>query len=103
MSADNLADAMRAVRNANTALEELKTLTDLLLNENDALRLEQSRPLAMVMYCPAGHQHIDEGEWTTRRHKTHQCQENIAEVGDRAVPCGFEWRPMDRPTVGVKA
>lgn len=34
--------------------------------------------------------HIDEGEWATRPHKTHQCQN-----------CGNQWRPANVPTVGV--
>lgn len=78
-----------------------------------------SEPIPMVMYCPAGHQHIDEGEWATKPHKTHQCQfmihyeEHVDDFRDgrgrdicRCRPaydekCGLEWRPMNAPTVGV--
>ena len=64
-------------------------------------------PLPLVMYCPAGHQHIDEGEWATKPHKTHQCQVKVTSDREelRAVGywdiCGLEWRPADFPTVGV--
>lgn len=50
--------------------------------------------LRALIWCPACHrQHVDEGEWVTREHKTHRC---VGEGG-----CGFEWRPMDTATVGV--
>ncbi len=59
-------------------------------------------PLPLVMYCPAGHQHIDEGEWATRPHKTHQCQFKVTQlIGGHWGLCGLEWRPADFPTVGV--
>lgn len=68
----------------------------------------KEKAVPMVLYCPAGHQHIDEGEWATRPHKTHQCQGivgcpcNNPECPDRLV-CGLEWRPAKFPTVGVAA
>jgi predicted RNA-binding Zn-ribbon protein involved in translation (DUF1610 family) len=41
--------------------------------------------------CPScGAQHIDEGVWKTRLHKTHLCGR-----------CGHLWRPFDFYTVGV--
>ena len=50
-------------------------------------------PIPMILYCPeCSSIHVDEGEWTTRPHKTHQCQ-----------TCWNEWRPANVPTVGVKA
>ena len=55
--------------------------------------LARSTPIPIVIYCPNGHQHIDEGEWATRPHKTHQCQEKT---------CKLEWRPSKLYTVGVK-
>ena|GEM_PF-2343382 len=43
------------------------------------------------IFCPTcSTPHVDEGEWATRRHKTHQCQS-----------CGHEWRPFPFATVGV--
>jgi predicted RNA-binding Zn-ribbon protein involved in translation (DUF1610 family) len=44
-----------------------------------------------VLHCPGcGVQHIDMGEWKTRLHKTHACDN-----------CGIEWRPFNYPTRGV--
>lgn len=50
-------------------------------------------PSAVPVYvaCPeCGAAHVDEGEWATRLHKTHQCQ-----------ACHHEWRPYNYPTVGI--
>ena len=48
-------------------------------------------PVRKTMYCPKCEtMHLDEGEWETRPHKTHQCQ-----------GCGHEWRPFPFATVGV--
>lgn len=46
----------------------------------------------MVLHCPRCEvQHLDEGEWETREHRTHQCQH-----------CGHLWRPVhELPTCGV--
>ena len=49
-------------------------------------------PVAMVLRCPScAYQHVDEGEWATRPHRTHLCAD-----------CGAEWRPFDYATVGVE-
>ena len=46
----------------------------------------------MHMCCPnCGAQHLDEGEWRTRSHKTHLC-----------LCCDSLFRPFDYPTVGVE-
>jgi len=43
------------------------------------------------IFCPkCGTQHIDEGEWATKVHTTHQCQS-----------CGHEWKPFSFPSFGV--
>jgi hypothetical protein len=69
---------------------------------------ESAKAVPMVLYCPAGHQHVDEGEWATRPHKTHQCQ-RVTPHGEgrfEKLPgeiCGLEWRPASFPTVGVAA
>lgn len=48
-------------------------------------------PIRIILHCPSCDEgHVDEGEWETRPHKTHQCQ-----------LCGHEWRPSNHPTVGV--
>lgn len=72
-------------------------------------RWDAKIPIPLVMYCPAGHQHIDEGEWATKPHKTHRCTFFIDEYAVhryptviRQRPCGLEWRPGDFPTVGVR-
>lgn len=52
---------------------------------------ECAQPVSMHLLCPrCGAIHLDEGEWATRPHKTHQCQS-----------CKHEWRPFEYPTVGV--
>lgn len=48
-------------------------------------------PIPLVLcseHCKA--HHMDEGEWTTKWHKTHLC-----------ATCGKEWTPYPFPTVGV--
>ncbi len=41
--------------------------------------------------CPAcGTQHVDEGPWAIRHHRTHLCK-----------VCGREWRPHAYPTFGA--
>jgi hypothetical protein len=48
-------------------------------------------PLPMLLLCPKCHtQHIDEGVWATRLHRTHLC-----------ASCDHQWRPANVPTVGV--
>lgn len=57
--------------------------------------LEEAKmtPIPIVIACPKCREpHIDEGEWETRPHKTHQCQ-----------ACLHEWRPANVPTVGVRS
>jgi hypothetical protein len=50
-----------------------------------------AQPIPLSLSCPeCGVAHLDEGEWATRLHKTHQC-----------LACKHEWRPYDYPTVGV--
>ena len=49
-------------------------------------------PIALRLFCPeCGFQHIDEGEWATRPHRTHLC-----------LNCGIEWRVSPDFTVGVR-
>lgn len=51
-------------------------------------------PLSLELFCPeCGMQHIDEGEWEHKVHRTHQCQN---------PECGHEWRPFEFHTFGVK-
>jgi hypothetical protein len=51
-----------------------------------------NEPEPIVTNCPqCGALHVDEGEWATRPHRTHQCME-----------CSAQWRPKETNTVGVK-
>jgi hypothetical protein len=69
--------------------------------------LEAPKPVPMVLFCPNGHAHVDEGEWATKPHKTHRCERRCYEAhrgpdsGDKV--CGLEWRPANFPTVGVRS
>jgi hypothetical protein len=61
---------------------------------DDAL-LELSKPIPMILHCPAcGEQHVDEPEptrnWTNPPHRSHLC-----------LTCGHIWRPADVCTSGV--
>lgn len=57
---------------------------------NECARTEA--PIPMRLPCPdCGVLHIDEGDFATRSHHTHSCQN-----------CGLTWRPAVVATVGVK-
>lgn len=47
--------------------------------------------MPMILPCPVCRFiHVDRGEWRTKPHSTHLCEE-----------CGHTWKPYDQPTVGV--
>lgn len=49
-------------------------------------------PIPMLLWCPACFaRHIDVGEFATKLHHSHACQN-----------CGLVWRPAIVPTVGVQ-
>lgn len=49
-------------------------------------------PVPMLLWCPkCGERHIDVGEFATKVHHTHACQN-----------CGLCWRPAVVPTCGVQ-
>ncbi len=51
-----------------------------------------NKPIPMLLWCPkCGARHIDEGEFATKPHHTHACQE-----------CGLVWRPALAYTIGVQ-
>lgn len=60
-------------------------------DEMQKLALRPLTPVPMILFCPYGHRHIDEGEFATKEHHTHACQ-----------TCGIVWRPAIVPTVGVQ-
>jgi len=48
-------------------------------------------PIPLILHCPdCGERHVDRGEFATKLHHTHACQQ-----------CGFVWRPSLVNTVGV--
>jgi hypothetical protein len=50
-----------------------------------------TEPIRMRLHCEACHTlHVDEGEFATKPHHTHQC-----------AVCGLVWRPAIVDTVGV--
>ena len=52
----------------------------------------EQQPIPMRLPCPScGELHIDVGEFATKPHHTHACQE-----------CGHVWRPAVIPTTGVR-
>ncbi len=56
--------------------------------------LREPAPIPMLLICPkCCFQHLDEGEWVSRPHKTHLCL---------SPGCGHAWRPANVPTVGVR-
>lgn len=58
------------------------------------LRKDKGDPHAsvpMILFCPNGHRHIDEGDFEHLAHHTHACQE-----------CGIVWRPAKINTHGVQ-
>jgi len=49
-------------------------------------------PLPLLLHCPlCNTRHVDKGEFATRPHHTHACQQ-----------CGHVWRPALVATVGVQ-
>jgi hypothetical protein len=74
---------VRCLRRARTKAEAWRLLT----------------PIDMELFCPeCGKQHLDVGEFTTRVHRKHLC-ENTPE-GPR-TGCGHLWVPFQEPTRGV--
>lgn len=53
---------------------------------------DEDDPVPMILTCPScNRRHIDEGEFSTKVHHTHACQN-----------CGLVWRPAIVATVGVE-
>jgi rubredoxin len=53
---------------------------------------DHTAAIPMRLTCPAcSALHIDKGEFATKPHHTHACQE-----------CGCVWRPAVVPTIGVR-
>ncbi len=59
---------------------------------------DQAVGIPIVLHCPHCHkQHLDEGIWATRPHRTHQCVDDAAGVG-----CQKAWTPSAHRTFGVR-
>lgn len=54
-------------------------------------KLAPDYSIPMILFCPSGHRHIDEGDFADAPHHTHACQE-----------CGIVWRPAKVNTHGVQ-
>lgn len=80
--------ALEAYAEAVKHTPAFQVLAQDLLNEIQAIH---EHGLRCRLDCPkCGTKHVDEGEWATRKHKTHQCQ-----------ACMHEWRPFEFPTFGI--
>lgn len=93
---------LRARAGGETSPVVLRRIVDELCEELDAVAVflgenrysgSGSRPVVpMLLHCPwCNERHIDEGEFASRPHHTHSCQE-----------CGMTWRPAVVDTVGVR-
>lgn len=100
------ADCRMAVcRHTRERLRGKQIEIDALFESVKNLSEYRGEPIPMVLYCPVGHLHLDEGDWASRPHRTHQCQYIVrsAEFHVAEKRCGLEWRPASVPTVGVRA
>ena len=58
----------------------------------------QASPIAVVLHCPhCKKQHVDEGIWATRPHRTHACVDDCMGKG-----CGKPFTPSAHRTFGVR-
>ena len=58
---------------------------------------EQARVIPVILFCPHCHkQHVDEGIWATKPHRTHVCVDDAVGPG-----CGKPFTPSTFRTVGV--
>ena len=56
-------------------------------------------PVDLVLHCPAcGKQHLDIGEFETRVHRKHLCENTPEGLG---TGCGHLWVPFEHATRGV--
>lgn len=61
--------------------------------------IAQSAVIPVVLHCPyCKKQHVDEGQWATRPHRTHACVDDVAGKG-----CRKPFTPSAFRTVGVLA
>lgn len=73
-------------------LEDMADELQISRNYNKKLQVQLTAPVPMLLFCPScGARHIDKGEFATRAHHAHACQN-----------CGMTWRPAVVATVGVQ-
>jgi len=62
--------------------------------------LKRMPPEKLEIFCPTcGKQHLDVGEFATKVHRTHLCEET---PDGPKTGCGHLWRPKSTPTFGVE-
>lgn len=81
--------------NPQQAIEKVRELTTMLSNDRQRHQQELAKfkdaGIPTLLFCPfCGTQHIDEGEWATKPHRTHECQ-----------TCKKTWRPYEVATYGM--
>jgi hypothetical protein len=85
-------DVMHKAAGVGMNSDEIGRLIQVNLEGALSLGRQHFEPVPMRLRCPQCHAlHIDEGEYATKPHKTHTCQE-----------CGEHFQPALVPTVGVK-
>jgi hypothetical protein len=78
------------LRRAKEDIEKLLEVSHRRVLDMNAKMIEP--PIRMLLWCPeCCTRHIDVGEFETKPHHTHACQE-----------CGMVWRPAVVATVGVR-
>jgi len=84
--------ALRGSQGRVVSASEIDAMAFELLDARDAAKRGEGGSIPMRLPCPeCGTLHIDEGEFATKSHHTHACQN-----------CGMVWRPAVVPTVGVR-
>lgn len=78
-------------RDLDRATARITALETLVAEKQEEIA-KLSAPIPMRLTCPiCGALHVDEGEFATKPHHTHACQN-----------CGMVWRPAVSPTVGTQ-
>ncbi|HEX9640594.1 MAG TPA: hypothetical protein VGB13_04700 [Candidatus Krumholzibacteria bacterium] len=92
----------RRLQESNQAAAEIIRKLGARVAELEAIVAEPWRgkvPVDLVLHCPAcGKQHLDVGEFRTRVHRKHLCENTPAGLG---TGCGHLWVPYEYATRGV--
>ncbi len=88
----DLPESLKACSAELLRLKSKKQLCLVCFQKSDRKPFDPDPGIPMRLNCPeCGKLHIDEGEFATKPHHTHACQE-----------CGHVWRPAVIPTTGVR-